>query len=337
MKRRKFIEATSVASTGLALVQPQLFSNTALFPDQRKSIGIIGLDTSHAVAFTKILNEETPTEDVAGFRVTHAFPRGSWDIESSTSRIPAYTEEIKTLGVKIVNSIPDLLKEVDFVLLETNDGRLHLDQALQVFEAGKPVFIDKPLAASLKDVLTIFSAAERYKVPVFSASSLRFSPTTMAIAKGEKIGKVLGADTYSPAKIEETHPDLFWYGIHGVESLCTLMGIGCKQVRRIYKEGVDMVIGEWEDGRIGTFRGIREGKQTYGGTAFGTEGVAAAGLYEGYRPLVVEIVKFFQTGIPPVSAEETIEIFTFMEAAEESKRSNGGPVSLKEVLASVQK
>lgn len=335
MKRREFIQNSTLTGIGITLAQPQLFPMP--FNVERKSIGIIGLDTSHAVAFTKILNEETPAEDVAGFRVTHAFPRGSWDIESSTSRIPGYTEEVKALGVEIVSSIPELLKAVDFVLLETNDGRLHLEQARQVFEAGKPVFIDKPLAASLKDVVDIFSAAEQYKVPVFSASSLRFSPTTVAIAKGEKIGKVLGAATFSPAKLEKTHPDLFWYGIHGVESLCSLMGLGCKEVRRIYKEGVDVVIGEWEDGRIGTFRGIREGKQDYGGTAFGTEGIAAAGLYEGYRPLVVEIVKFFQTGIPPVSAEETIEIFTFMEAAEESKRRNGALVGLKEVLASVQK
>ncbi len=298
---------------------------------------MIGLDTSHSVAFTKLLNEKEPKEDIAGFAVTHAYPQGSRDIESSTSRIPKYTAEMKSLGVEIVDSIEALLDKVDYVLLETNDGRLHLEQALQVFKAKKPVFIDKPMAASLKDVLAMFSAAETYQVPVFSASSLRFSPVTQEVASGNKIGKVLGASTFSPAKLEKTHPDLFWYGIHGVEALCTLMGTGCKQVRRLYREGVDVVVGEWEDGRIGTFRGIRDGKQTYGGTAFGTDGVIEAGGYEGYRPLVVEIAKFFRTGIPPVSAAETIEIFAFMAAAEESKRRNGAMVSLKEVLDTSKK
>ena len=48
-----------------------------------------------------------------------------------------------------------------------------------------------------------------------------------------------------------------------------------------------------------------------------------SGGYGGYEPLVVEIAKFFKTGKPPVSAEETLEIFAFMEAADESKRKGG--------------
>lgn len=336
MKRRTFLQNTSQIGLGLSLTSTSLLAQSPAVLS-RKSIGMIGLDTSHSVAFTKLLNEKEPKEDIAGFAVTHAYPQGSRDIESSTSRIPKYTAEMKSLGVEIVDSIEALLDKVDYVLLETNDGRLHLEQALQVFKAKKPVFIDKPMAASLKDVLAMFSAAETYQVPVFSASSLRFSPVTQEVASGNKIGKVLGASTFSPAKLEKTHPDLFWYGIHGVEALCTLMGTGCKQVRRLYREGVDVVVGEWEDGRIGTFRGIRDGKQTYGGTAFGTDGVIEAGGYEGYRPLVVEIAKFFRTGIPPVSAAETIEIFAFMAAAEESKRRNGAMVSLKEVLDTSKK
>lgn len=331
MKRRTFLQNTSQVGLGLTLTSTSLLAQSPKAV-AKKSIGMIGLDTSHSVAFTKLFNEKEPEEDIAGFTVTHAYPQGSRDIESSTSRIPKYTAEMKSLGVEIVDSIEALLEKVDFVLLETNDGRLHLEQALKVFKAKKPVFIDKPMAASLADVRAIFSAAVAEDVPVFSASSLRFSPITQEVASGNKIGKVLGASTFSPAKLEKTHPDLFWYGIHGVESLCTLMGTGCKQVRRFYREGVDVVVGEWEDGRIGTFRGIRDGKQTYGGTAFGTKGVIDAGGYEGYRPLVVEIAKFFRTGVPPVSAKETIEIFAFMAAAEESKRRKGAAVDLKEMM-----
>ena len=74
-----------------------------------------------------------------------------------------------------------------------------------------------------------------------------------------KIGKVLGADTYSPCTLEKTHPDFFWYGIHGVELLYTVMGIGCKSLVRVHTEGTDVTVGTWEDGRIGTFRGTRTG------------------------------------------------------------------------------
>ena len=322
MDRRKFITTTGLGSAGLML------SAASTRPLAQKSIGIIGLDTSHVTAFTKIIHGDKDAE----FKVTHAYPHGSATIESSYSRIPRYTEEVKAMGVQITDSIEDLLSKVDYVLLETNDGRLHYEQAKRVFEAKKPVFIDKPIAASMKDVVGIFELAEQHQTPVFSASSLRFSPTTQAIVKENKIGKVLAADIYSPAKLEETHPDLYWYGIHGVESLFTVMGTGCKTVRRIYHPDSEVVIGEWEDGRIGTFRGLRAGKTGYGGTAYGTEGISPAGVYEGYQHLLVEILEFFKTGIPPVKKEETIEIFAFMTAAEESKKKGGKAVSVAKYM-----
>lgn len=306
-------------------------SATSALAQEVIRVGMIGLDTSHSIAFTKILNDEEAATDVAGFRVVAAYPHGSADIESSVRRIPQYTEEIQTLGVEIVDSIDELLERVDVVLLETNDGRLHFEQALQVFRAGKPVFIDKPIAGSLTDAVAIFEAAEHFGVPVFSASSLRYTPTAQEIRNG-KIGNVVGADAYSPATLEPTHPDLFWYGIHGVEMLFTVMGTGCESVVRMTSAGTDVVTGKWQDGRIGTFRGIRDGERGYGGTAFGTDGIGSLGPYEGYRPLVVEIVKFFRTGVVPVDPEETLEIFAFMEAADESKRKGGIPVTLESVL-----
>ena len=315
----------------LAFLPRPSFEVRAQTPPQPVRVGIIGLDTSHSTAFTEILNEAEAPPDVAGFRVVAAYPHGSADIESSVSRIPRYTEAIQTMGVDIVDSIDDLLARVDVVLLETNDGRPHLAQALQVIAAGKPLFIDKPVAGSLVDAVKIFDAAQRRGVPVFSSSSLRFMEAAQAIRQGA-VGAVLGADAYSPATLEETHPDLFWYGIHGVETLFTVMGTGCETVQRIYTEETDVVIGRWADGRIGTFRGIRDGKRGYGGTAFGTEGIAPIGPYEGYRPLVVAIVAFFRTGQAPVSPEETLEIYAFMEAADESKRHGGAPVKIARVL-----
>lgn len=330
--RRKFIKTSAVTGIGLSLagsVLP-LFTKGASLSDKR--IGIIGLDTSHSIAFTKGINAAISTGEFGGYKVVAAYPQGSYDIASSVDRIPANIEEIKKLGVEVVDSIAALLEKTDVILLETNDGRIHLEQALQVFKAGKPMFIDKPIAASLEDAILIFEASKHYKVPVFSSSSLRYTSNAQAVVKG-KIGKVLGADAYSPATLEKTHPDFFWYGIHGVEMLYTVMGIGCKEMRRVHTEGTDIAIGTWEDGRIGTFRGTRTGKHLYGGTAFGEKGNAELGPYDGYKPLVVEIIKFFQTGIPPVKPEETIEICAFMEAADESKRKKGHVVSLSEIHA----
>jgi predicted dehydrogenase len=238
--------------------------------------------------------------------------------------------------VEIVNSIDELLKKVDVVLLETVDGRKHLEQALPVLKSGKRVFIDKPVAASLADAITIFDAAKRYNVPMFSSSSLRYI-TGSADVTGGKIGKVLGADTFGPASIEKTHPDMFWYGIHGIEVLFAMMGTGCKSMVRIHTEGTDMLVGTWQDGRIGSYRGTRTGKGDFGGTIIGEKGNIVLGEFKGYNPLLVKIIEFFKTGIAPVKPEETLEIFAFMEAADESKLKGGIQVDLETMMQRAKK
>ena len=216
-------------------------------------VGIIGLDTSHAIAFTQLLNDKNAPPELAGCRVVAAYPQGSPDIESSVSRVPKYKEDIRKLGVEIVDSIDELLQRVDAVLLETNDGRPHLEQARAVYKAGKPVFIDKPIAGSLRDAVAILAEAKAAGVPMFSSSSLRYGENTQA-ARGGAVGRVEKCETSSPASIEPTHPDLFWYGIHGVESLFTVMGTGCQSVVRTTENGKIVVTGKWTGGRVGVFR-----------------------------------------------------------------------------------
>ncbi len=298
---------------------------------QQLRIGIIGLDTSHAPAFAALFNDGDATGDLRAFKVVAAYPKGSPDIESSVSRVPKYTEDVKKLGVEIVDSIDELVKRVDCVLLETNDGRPHLEQVLPVLKANKPVFIDKPVAGSLADAIAIFAAAEKYRTPLFTASSLRYAPGAQKLRAGE-FGPILGCDAYSPSPTEKTHPDLFWYGIHGVETLFTVMGPGCESVSRVTSPDMDVVVGKWKDGRIGTFRGIRKGASGYGGTAFTAKGIHPIGDYGGYRPLAIEIGKFFRSKTPPIDAQESLEIYAFMEAADESKRQDGKPVRIADIM-----
>jgi predicted dehydrogenase len=295
-------------------------------------IGIIGLDTSHAVAFAKEFNGDNAPSELHGMRVVAAYPRGSADIESSVKRVPEYTQIVKELGVTIVDSIDELVAQVDAVLLESNDGRPHLEQALPVLKARKPMFIDKPMAGSLSDAVAIFLAAEHFQSPIFSSSSLRYLPGAQEARQGS-LGDVVGCDAFSPCSLEPTHPDLYWYGIHGVELLFTVMGTGCQQVQRVAQPGTDFVVGTWEGGRVGTFRGIRPpAHHDYGGTVFGSTGTKYLGTFEGYGPLVLQIGEFFRSGQPPVTEGETLEIFAFMTAADASKQQGGAAVSLESVM-----
>ena len=327
--RRNFIKRTAIAGVGIGLAGNVLgFSKNA---GKGKRIGMIGLDTGHSTAFTKSLNDPNAGDTYRGYKVVAAVPEGTENILEWKNRSPEFTKEVQAQGVEIVHSIEEMLNKVDVVILSCIDGNKHLEQVLPVFKAGKPVFIDKPFAGSLSDAYAIAEAAKQYNVPVFSSSSLRYIEGADEIADG-KLGKIIGVDAYSPAHIEEHHPDLFWYGVHGVEILFTIMGTGCKSVKRTFTEDTDVVVGVWDDNRIGTYRGIRKGQGGYGATVFGEKGISVVDKYSGYDPLLVKIAEFFDTGIVPVSTDETLEIFAFMQAAEESKMQGGISINIESVV-----
>lgn len=291
-------------------------------------VGIIGTDTSHVPAFTKLLNDKSSPDHIPGARVVAAYKGGSPDLESSYTRVDKFAEEISTkYGVEIVPDIPTLLKKVDAVLLESVDGRVHLEQAKPVIAARKPLFIDKPLAATLEDAREIARLAKEAGVPWFSSSSLRYGE----IATSMKYGDATGAITWGPGPIDKTHHlDLAWYAIHPIELLYSLLGPGCQEVTRISTEGADEITCRWKDGRIGTVRAVRP-YSNYGAIVFRPKEVVQSPSKNavGYASLVKEIVKFFQTGVPPVPNSETLEIFAFMDAALRSKEAGGKPVPLR--------
>jgi predicted dehydrogenase len=315
-------------------------------------VGLVGLDNYQALAFTQLFHDPRASGDLEGLKVVAAFPGGSKDIEESVQSLPRWLPEMKKQGVEIVDSIAKVADKSDAVLIMSLDGRAHLEQLRAVARAGKPVYIGRPLAASLADAVAIFEVAREKKTPLFSCSQHRFSPGFIGMRNHPEVGKVLGCSVYGGCPTEPHHPDLFWHAVHEVETLYTIMGPGCASLTRASTPVGELVTGVWKDGRIGTFRGIRKGAIKYRAMVFGDKGispsgdygydvpknwVAPHGEYMGYKGVAIEIARFFRTGKPPVSADETIEIFTFMEAAHQSKARGGVPVKLADVLAKVKK
>ncbi len=312
----------SLLVTGAALAQGDL---------KQLRAGIVGLDTSHVPAFTKLFNNPGADGDLAGIKVTTGYTGGT-DMPASATRKEKFTQQLREMGVEIVPSIPDLLAKVDVVLLESVDGRIHLQEAREIFKAGKPVFIDKPLAGTLAEAIAIVELAKKHGVKFFSSSSSRFGAEMAALKTNADLGELLGAQTWGPCSYQEGTPDFFFYGIHGVEALYTLMGTGCETVSRVKAGNHDIATGVWKNGRVGAYRGIVKGKADFGAVAYGSKAIGQATKAVSYEGLCRQIGRFFRTGQPPVSAEETLEIFTFMEAADESLRQGGRPVALGEVL-----
>lgn len=289
-------------------------------------VGIIGTDTSHVPAFTKLFNGD-PAEPghVSGVRVVAAF-KGGTEIPDSANRVDRFAEEIRTkYGVEIVPDIPALLSKVDAVLIESVDARPHLAMARPVIAAHKPFFVDKPLAPTLEEAREIARLAKAAGTPWFSSSSLRYGPIAAT-----KFPDTTGVATWGPGPFEAHHYlELSWYAIHPIEALYALMGPGCESVTRIAGKDADEIIGKWKDGRIGSVRAIRPSAEYGAMISHGKKVDVVSRGDTDYRPLVLEIVKFFQTGKPPVPNEETLEIFAFMDAAQKSKEQGGKPVALR--------
>lgn len=321
---------------------------------QPLKFGVVGLDNYQAVAFTELFHSPKAQGDLAGIRVVAAFPGGSPDIQESVDSLAKWVPAMEKYGVAIVDSIDKVLERSDALLIMSVDGRAHLPQFKAVLKAGKPVYIGRPLAASLEDAIAMFELAKANNVPLFSCSQHRFSPGFSGMRNHPEVGKVVGCSVYGGFETEPHHPDFFWHCVHSVETLYTILGPGCDSVTRASTPQAELVTGVWKDGKIGTFRGIPKGAGAikYRAMVFGDKGispsgdygydvptnwVAPHGEYMGYKGVAIEIARFFRTRQPPVTPEETIELFAFMEAAHQSKAQGGVPVKLDDVIAAAKR
>jgi hypothetical protein len=328
--KTKHSNRVRVSRSSIGFISILLIGRALLGADIR--LGIVSTDTSHVIHFTRILNEVRDPEHVPGARVVAAYKGGSSDIPSSRNRVDGFEQQlIKTYHVEIVPDIPTLCSKVDGLLLESGDGRVHLAQARQAIAAKKPLFIDPPLASTLQQAREIARLAKEASVPWFSSSTVRFDE----IAIRATYPDATGVDVWGPGPMEKHHYlDLSWYAIHPIELLFALMGSGCEQVMRMaggdFSSGSDVIAGRWKDGRIGTVRTLRPYGQ-WGGLVIRPKQMVSINPATtlGYGPIVRQIVTFFQTGKPPVSNEETLEMFAFMDAAQRSKAANGQPTKLR--------
>jgi hypothetical protein len=300
----------------------------AFAPAADLRLGIVGTDTSHVIGFATIFNDPASPDHVPGARIVAAYKGGSPDFAQSRNRIEGFTKTLHDkYGIEIVDTIAELCTRVDGVLLESVDGRVHLKEVREIVAGHKPMFIDKPLAASLDDAREIARIAGDAGVPWFSTSTLRYG------VAARKTADLSGADVWGPGPLGDGHPlDLSYYAIHEAEMLYTLLGTGCEAVARVTSADADVVSCRWKDGRIGTMRALRPysdyGAVTFEKNAKGhTSTVIVPTISQ--APLASDIVKFFQTRVPPVPNEETLELFAFLDAAQRSKEAGGSPMRLR--------
>lgn len=294
------------------------------------SVGLIGLDTSHAVAFSRMLNEPGNSSAIPGAKVTCGFPGGSPDFPLSINRVAGITGTLRDeLGVKILDSPEAVAAACDVVFIESVDGRVHLRQFEQVLPFGKPVFIDKPLATSSRDAGEILRLAAAHKLPIMSCSSLRYAQFLREeLVRSDET--VLSCDLYGPLQEEATQPGWFWYGVHTMEMLVAILGPGFAEVECRNLGNHEIFRAVHTDGRVGVIHGMRNVHTQFGGVIHRASGAARFDASAGrpyYEELLRVILATLPEGMEPIPHAEMLEVIRLIEAANVSRAENR-PVSL---------
>jgi predicted dehydrogenase len=297
-------------------------------------IGLVGLDTSHVVVFSKSFNQAGHADHVEGGRIVIGYPGGSEDFELSRSRVGKFTEQLrKEYGVKIADAPEAVADACDLLFITAADGRTHLDYVRKTISARRPTFIDKPLAVKSEDAKEIMRLGEQHHVPIMSASSLRYAPPLLEALGDESLGTIAGVDVFGPMPIEPTQGGLFWYGIHTVEMMSRVMGVGCREVRATKAAKHDAVAATWSDGRVATLHGVRDAHGKFGAVIHRAKGVQFVDAYAGgskrsaYATMLDAVMRSLPQGKSDVDPKETIEVIRLIETANESRES-GAAVKL---------
>ncbi|MHA0858415.1 Gfo/Idh/MocA family protein [Paenibacillus sp. CMAA1364] len=292
--------------------------------NQRMKIGIIGTDTSHSKAFTELLNDLEHPYHVEGGEVVIAYPGGSPDFELSISRVETFAKDMNyRFGVQMADTPEQVAEACDAILLLSGDGRVHLEQFEKIIPYGKPVFIDKPFANSSEEAKAIYKLAEQWSVPIMSSSALRYAEALTNQLDSNLDDSVVGLDCWGPMIIEPTQKGYFWYGIHLVEMLFTVLGTGCSSVQVSSLGDQDTITGTWHDGRIGTVHGSLSGTLPFIAVMQREKSSSFVDISSGVKPfyasLLEEIMMMFETRNSKIHMETTLEIIRFIEAANESR------------------
>jgi len=339
------------------------FTNIRVHAADPVRVGILGIDNFGSVGYTEFLNRPHAEGVFEGVRVVAAYPIGSDDYPDSNNLVEQWKKQLLEMyqkpkdpqdavpSIEMVNSVDELLTKCDGVMIFSMDGRLHLKQATAVLKAGKRLFISRPLASSVEDAIAILKLAAETKTPCWSSSQHRFSAGFSGMRNHPEVGRVIGCDVYGGWNVNAPEADKFTRPLHSIETLCTIMGPGVVSVTCTSTPTAESITATWSDGRVGTYRGIKEGAVKYSATVFGDKGVSTAGIYGhgvpvngivptndkyvGYEGLAIEIAKFFKGGPVPVTPAETLEIFALIRAAEASKSQNGAVVRLENLAKEI--
>lgn len=284
-----------------------------------RRIGLIGLDTSHVIAFTQLLHDQSHPYHLSGWRVTDAWPGGTPDWPISIDRVPGFREQLETEhGVTMHDSPAQVAEAVDLVLVTAVDGRVHRDLAEQVIPVGRPVFIDKPFATTLDDARAIVDLADRQGVALMSCSALRYAQALREAHSALQEAPVQAMQIFGPLAFQQELPGLFWYGCHAIEAIVAVMGTAVTHVE-VQREGANAIyLLHFADGRHASYHGLGDKIHNKFGTLLHTaDGYAFADISGHAEPFYASMLRVMLDTLPqgesPIPPTDMLEVIRVIE------------------------
>lgn len=294
----------------------------------RIKVAVIGLDTSHSIAFPQLIQDPATPEknQIHGLIVTRCL-RFETPFQSKTG-LDNRQKYLESIGVMVTEDFDTAVADCDAIMLEINDPSLHVQYFEKCAKLGKPIFLDKPIADTFDNAVKIMDISRKNDVRFFTSSALRFDVdfvNTLA-----KKANPVSAAIWGPVGKAASGSSIIWYGVHSFEMLQAIMGRGAiaVHVSEDCNGYVCHVI--YADGR----RGVVELSRNYG--KFG--GIIKDCKNEElhfriseripfYQMLIVEIVKFFKGESQVVALEDSFEVMAMLAAADKSASTgNTAPV-----------
>jgi predicted dehydrogenase len=265
------------------------------------------------------------TMRILGARVTHVWT----DNPEDAPKIAAASK------IENVVSKPEaVIGQVDAVVIGTDDGHEHVRRSRAFFEAGLPVFVDKPLAINVPDLNQFIRWHEEGKI-YLSSSNMRYAPETKLVLRQKaQLGELRWITTCTCKTWER-------YAIHALEAIWPVLGPGFLGVRTESRKDTDVAYITHKSGAQVNLGVFLDAVGSYGSLhVFGTKGnlsVTCWDTYTAFRNQLVAFVDMLRTGERPYPLSETIELMAVIIAGLRSRERGGAFVEVKDIFNELEK
>lgn len=269
-----------------------------------KKIGFIDyfLDEWHANNYPKWISENsesTGRDFVVAYAWAEQDKEGGLDTASWC----------KKHEVEMLHSMEELVEKSDYIIVLSPDHPEHHEKLSELaLKSGKPVYIDKTFSPDLRSGQRMFQLAEEHGTPLFTSSALRFTKELSSyVGSSEARNSLEYVAVTGPGQFQN-------YAIHQLEMIVSLMGIGAQQIKSLSSKNGRLLVLDYADGRRASMLQIKDAPFQVSLQLNNGESVVISECTDFFPRLIHAMLEFFETAIPPVHKEETLEIMSILEA-----------------------